>query len=498
MNFGDLPGDLKSSMNLTKIHQIIDADTKLTDFQKTKTKEAYDRIFNATDKGAIGFILQIQGLSVSSSVGSSTTFENKAKIEWDSGTDESTDETYYQSVYGGAQTGDPQSITITKKEEGTNNKLEGAKFKLQKQNANGVWEDYVPKDGGEKERLTNVNGQIVFKELEHGTYKVVEVSPPTGYTNEITFENDKDTFVIDGTEKGTIFITAYNKLELIKLGVVKNWEDGNNQDGKRPTSIAVELYKTVDGAKTLVDTQVLNEINDWKYNWKDLAQKESGKDVVYTVEEKNVPAGYTTSQTESNGVVTITNSYTPEVTQLEVIKKWDDKDDKDKIRPESIEVELYVREKGSSEKGTLKDTQILNKENNWTYKWNGLDKNKAGKELEYYVKEKDIPKGYTVNYTLDEKTNVVTITNSHTPVIPPTTEPPTEPTVPTEPTTPTEPTEPTIPTKPTKPTKPTTTTKPGKDLPKTGMVGTLGLGIAGIGLVLGGLYTIRNKKDDEQ
>ena len=96
--------------------------------------------------------------------------------------------------------------------------------------------------------------------------------------------------------------------------------------------------------------------------------------------------------------------------------------------------------------------------------------------------------------------------NEYKPPTTPTT--PTEPTIPTEPTEPTTPSEPTIPIEPTKPTKPTiptesteitVPTKPvnkGKKLPKTGMVSTIGLSIAGIGLVVGGIYQIKNKKED--
>ncbi|HHX67405.1 MAG: FctA domain-containing protein [Miniphocaeibacter sp.] len=81
---------------------------------------------------------------------------------------------------------------------------------------------------------------------------------------------------------------------------------------------------------------------------------------------------------------------------------------------------------------------------------------------------------------------------------------PTKPTEPSEPTKPTKPSEPTIPSEPTKPTKPTdssvptketTVKKNGKDLPKTGMAGTIGISIIGLGLVLGGISQFK-KKDD--
>ena len=45
-------------------------------------------------------------------------------------------------------------------------------------------------------------------------------------------------------------------------------------------------------------------------------------------------------ETNSKNNYTITNRYTPEVTQVEVNKVWEDNNNQDGIRPEEIEVVL--------------------------------------------------------------------------------------------------------------------------------------------------------------
>lgn len=53
--------------------------------------------------------------------------------------------------------------------------------------------------------------------------------------------------------------------------------------------------------------------------------------------------------------------------------------------------------------GVVYDTIYLSDENNWTYQWQGADDNY------WYVKENEIPEGYTVSYSQDS--NVFKITN---------------------------------------------------------------------------------------
>ncbi|HHX0181085.1 TPA: Cna B-type domain-containing protein, partial [Staphylococcus aureus] len=84
----------------------------------------------------------------------------------------------------------------------------------------------------------------------------------------------------------------------------------NNQDGKRPTEIKVELYQ--DG-KATGKTATLNESNNWTHTWTGLDEKAKGQQVKYTVEELTKVKGYTTHVDNNDmGNLIVTNKYTPE------------------------------------------------------------------------------------------------------------------------------------------------------------------------------------------
>ncbi|WP_300745868.1 Cna B-type domain-containing protein [uncultured Bifidobacterium sp.] len=93
------------------------------------------------------------------------------------------------------------------------------------------------------------------------------------------------------------------------LTVTKQWVDaaGSADSANRPDSISVQLY--ADGAATGSPVK-LDADNGWAYTWTDLDAKKSGKSVVYTVKETQVPDGYTdsTSTSDDGNVVTLTNT----------------------------------------------------------------------------------------------------------------------------------------------------------------------------------------------
>ena len=106
-------------------------------------------------------------------------------------------------------------------------------------------------------------------------------------------------------------------------------------------------------------------------------------------------------------------------------KHWKDQDNKDGVRPSSVSVQLYANGKASG------DPVTLDAANSWKHTWSGLDKNASGKAITYTVKETGVPHGYTSTISGDMASGF-TITNSHTPVVPPT-PPVTPPTVPPAP-----------------------------------------------------------------
>ncbi|MGX4686253.1 Cna B-type domain-containing protein [Vagococcus sp. JNUCC 83] len=219
-------------------------------------------------------------------------------------------------------------------------------------------------------------------------YTVKEVSKVPGYATTI---NDSDL--------GNVVITNTHTPELTQVSGEKHWDDANNQDGKRPTSIEVNLLS--DGK--VVDTKTITEKENWKYSFTNLPKYDNGKEIIYTVTENSVP-DYTTT---IDGT-TITNHYTPGKTSVSVTKHWEDNQNQDGLRPNSIQVQLYADGKESGK------PVGLNEANNWSYTWENLAEKSNGKAIVYTVKEVSKVPGYTTTINDSDLGNVV-ITNTHTP-----------------------------------------------------------------------------------
>lgn len=92
------------------------------------------------------------------------------------------------------------------------------------------------------------------------------------------------------------------------------------------------------------------------------------------------------------------------IDQIQVKKVWNDKNDKDKIRPKDITVELYAD-------GVKVNSATLSSENNWEYVFKDIDMFVDGKKVDYTINEVNV-KGYTSEITGDEEKGY-TITNTH-------------------------------------------------------------------------------------
>ena len=221
------------------------------------------------------------------------------------------------------------------------------------------------------------NGQLI-------SYTVTEDAVPE-YTTEIS---------------GTTIINKYQPGKT-SISVIKAWEDGNNQDGKRPTDIKVQLY--ADGSKQGEEV-TLNAGNQWSYTWSGLDEMKSGQKISYTVKEAGKVTGYDTviSGEAKTGYV-ITNSHTPELTKISGEKIWDDADNQDGKRPESITVNLLAN-------GQKTDSKVVkaDKEGNWSYTFQNLPKYANGEPIIYTVTE-DTVTDYTTEVT------GTTITNKYQP-----------------------------------------------------------------------------------
>ena len=198
------------------------------------------------------------------------------------------------------------------------------------------------------------------------------------------------------------FTNIYDNIEKIDIPVRKVWADGDNQDGKRPGEITVNLLANgkVVRSQKLSAGQADKEGN-WSYTFTGLPEKENGQKITYTVTEEAVTGYKAAVTTEGENGFVITNSHTPEITEVNGTKTWNDNGDKENARPDSITVRVFD---GDQEVASKTVTEA----DNWTWNFTGLPKYKKGKEIRYTVTEDHVP-----DYTT--KVNGFNITNTYTP-----------------------------------------------------------------------------------
>ena len=357
----------------------------------------------------------------------------------------------YQFLEGNFN-GEKYSFTIHKKGE-NGQALAGATFAV------------TADDTGEQVGIitTDEDGVGTITGLIKQAYTVQEIQAPTGYIlSEEPIKISKDDFGNDLA----ISRDVVNQKEKTSISGQKTWNDNDNQDGKRPSKITVNLL--ANGVKVASKEVKPDATRNWTYHFDNLdVVDDAGNVIAYTVSEEPV-AGYETTVEGTN----ITNNRIPDMTEVAVKKVWDDKENKDGLRPEKITIRLLA----DGQEVAVKEITTTD---NWQASFTDLPEYKDGKKIVYTITEDPVA-GYT------SKIDGFTVTNRH---IPPTTPPSTPPTTP--PTTP-----PSTPEKPETPTTPREGKK--KILPSTGEVIAYGLTILGALLAIFALALLLRGKRKEK
>ena len=227
-------------------------------------------------------------------------------------------------------------------------------------------------------------------------YTISELKLPEGYTSKTT-----------GDSQTGFVITNTHIPEVTQIPVEKIWDDGENQDGKRPEKIIVGLLE--DGSKETVKTLELTSSNQWKGIFTNLPVYKEGKQIKYTIQELTQIEGYISEITgDLEEGYTIINSYTPQKIEIPVKKVWKDEDNQNQLRPNSIEIILQAN--GIE----LKRETLTGNTNEWTYTFTELPKYENGKQIKYTVIENNVPEEYA-SLISGDVTNGFTITNIHSP-----------------------------------------------------------------------------------
>ena len=344
---------------------------------------------------------------------------------------------------------------------------------------------------------TDENGTGTITGLIKQAYTVQEIQAPTGYVlSEEPIKISKEDFGNDLA----ISREVVNKKEKTSISGQKTWNDHDNHDGKRPSKITVNLL--ANGSKVASKEVKPDAEGNWLYQFDNLdVVDDAGNLITYTVSEEPV-AGYETSVEGTN----ITNSRTPEVTEVAVKKVWDDKENKDGLRPDKVTVRLLA----DGQEVAVKEITATD---NWQASFTDLPVYKEGKKIAYTITEDPVA-GYTA------RIDGFTVTNRHRPPTTPPSTPPTPPSTTTPPPSTTTPppstttplpstttpppsstTPPTTPstTTPEKPETPTTPTEgKRKILPSTGEVVAYGLTILGALLAVFALALLLRGKRKEK
>ena len=253
-------------------------------------------------------------------------------------------------------------------------------------------------------RITNLPIGSTYNIVEtlSSDFRLINSFVQTGYRNPDTEDHewifeDADTNYTtvnknNKTVEGNIYIgnrlysvTYTNEHLITSISGQKIWLDGDNPDN-RPNNIIVNLYRNNTKLEGEEYSRTLNNSNNWSYSFINLPKYEfntAGEIVstyTYSVDEEDVPEGYRRSFDGSNIVNTLQTTVNGQ-------KIWEDNDDNDEKRPESITVLLY---RNNEEEPIDSLTIIPDEDGNWYYSFENLDMYDENNNLISYRVEEDV------------------------------------------------------------------------------------------------------------
>ena len=256
-----------------------------------------------------------------------------------------------------------------------------------------------------KTTKTNENGLYKFENLDRGKYKVrISVNDyyyltTKGVGEDLTknskFSVDtKTTDEIDLSKEDTIECQDQNAGLIIQkttIKITKNWNDESNKNGKRPSSIKIQLK--ADDLNYGEPLELKGERDCWEDRFSNLPRyNTAGEEITYTVEESETKENDlkfyqkgTPKKTAEGYTITNTFAVPDDKINLTINKVWDDESNKNGKRPSSIKIQLKADGENSGEPIELKGEK-----DTWEHIFSNLPKyNATGKEITYTVEERE-------------------------------------------------------------------------------------------------------------
>ena len=262
-----------------------------------------------------------------------------------------------------------------------------------------TWDDSENQDGKRPDNIT-LRLKADGKEVDSATvteddgwkWSFADL-PKFAEGKEITYTITEDTVKDYTSEVEGYDVTNTHTPGKTQVNVTKVWQDENDKDGIRPSSVTIRLL--ADGEDT-GKMLVLSEANNWSGSFTGLDANKSGKDIAYTIEEQTTdvitgmdgPGSYACAiEGDVTKGYTVTNSHTPATIKVEGSKTWDDADDRDGKRPESITIRLKAD-------GKEVDSVTVTEADGWKWSFADLPKFAEGNEITYTITE-DVIADYT-------------------------------------------------------------------------------------------------------
>lgn len=353
-----------------------------------------------------GFFQRIWNFLAGSDTGWSGVFKDQPKYD-DTGTlikysvVETSALEHYQISYGEEQDGTQVvtntangNLTVTKNVTGSGDAALEFHFTvtLSDQSVNGNYGEMTFENGvaeftlihGESKTATDLPAGITYCVAEQEANRGAYTTTSSGETGTIQ----------PGDTAQAVFT---NDLSRISVAVTKIWQDGDNQDGIRPDEITVMLL--ANGEET-DKALVLNEENNWMGSFTDLDEYKDGNKIAYTIRENPVDGYETAISGDAQAGFIVTNTHIPQTIHVSGSKTWDDEDDQDGKRPDSITIRLYAN-------GVEVMSQITTAEDNWVWSFEDLPKYEQGVEIQYAISE-DAVMDYSTDYDGYHVTNKYT------------------------------------------------------------------------------------------
>ena len=244
-----------------------------------------------------------------------------------------------------------------------------------------------------KTTWTVAKNKPVAKEIAY----TVEAAAPEGYKA-----------AVSGTAKDGYVVTLSHTPEVVTIPVSAQWNDTENQDGKRPASVEITLAANGKESKKVAITAE----NNWKASFDNLDVYAAGKAITYTVTAADVE-GYTASVAGDNAGFVVSFNHETEKTSVSMTTVWDDKNNQDGQRPGSYTVQL------KADGQAVGDVVTLTSDNGFANKWDGLQKNRTGKvgeKIEYTVEVVDLDRTYYESTVKGDDVNGLVVTNLYVPL----------------------------------------------------------------------------------